>query len=263
MIHGMSVAGRLLNKPEYIASASRATLFIKEHCWRDNRLLASYKNGKAKLNAYVDDYAFLIYGLLELLQCQWDNTLYEWMLELADKLLADFEDTEYGGFYFTSHDHESLIQRPKSFSDDAIPSGNAIAAYALNRLGYLSGEQRYIDAAENCLKSAWNSINHSPVSHCALLTALNEYLSPPDILIIRSHSTDQDDWASITQQYYLPFTLVYDIPADQILHTSLSSKIASDRNIAYPCSGTQCHNAITEPPELENYLRNNSYRVLE
>ncbi|MCW8942728.1 MAG: thioredoxin domain-containing protein, partial [Gammaproteobacteria bacterium] len=69
MIHGMSIAGRLLDKPEYIASAYRAAHFLKEHCWQDNRLLASYKNGKAKLNAYIDDYAFLIYGLLELLQC--------------------------------------------------------------------------------------------------------------------------------------------------------------------------------------------------
>jgi uncharacterized protein YyaL (SSP411 family) len=263
MIHGMSVTGRLLGKPEYVVSASRSAYFLKEHCWRNNRLLASYKNGEAKLNAYIDDYAFLIYGLQELLQCQWDNDLYEWMLQLADKLLSDFEDSEYGGFYFTSHDHESLIQRLKSFSDDAIPSGNAIAVYALNRLGYLSGDQRYIDAAENALRSAWTTIKHNPVSHCALLTALNEYLSPPDILIIRSHATDPGDWSSITQQYYLPFALVYDIPADQTPHTSISNKRAADSNLAYPCSGMQCHNAITGQAELENYLRNNSYRVLE
>jgi uncharacterized protein YyaL (SSP411 family) len=201
--------------------------------------------------------------MLELLQSRWHNELYEWALELADKLLTDFEDTEYGGFYFTSHNHESLIQRLKSFSDDAIPSGNAIAAYSLNRLGYLSGRQQYIDAAENCLKSAWSSINHSPVSHCALLTALSEYLTPPDILIIRSRSTDEINWGAYLQQYYLPFTLVYNIPAEQAPHTTLSSKAASDKNIAYPCSGKQCHNPIENPTELETFLRNNSYRVLE
>lgn len=263
MIHGMSASGRLLNKPEYIESASRAAHFLRQHCWHDGRLLASYKNGKAKLNAYIDDYAFLIYGLLELLQSKWDNTLYQWMLKLADKLLSDFEDTEYGGFYFTSHDHEPLIQRLKSFSDDAIPSGNAIAVYALNRLGYLAGEQRYLDAAENCLKSAWTSINHSPVSHCALLTALNEYLSPPDIVIIRNHTSKQDDWTSKTRQYFLPFTLIYNIPAEETLHISLSSKTASSSNIAYPCSGMRCHEPIIDLAELESYLRNNSYRILE
>ena len=263
MIHGMSMAGRLLDKPEYTQSAYRAAHFLRQHCWQDSRLLASCKNGEARLNAYLDDYAFLLYGLLELLQSKWDNTLYEWTLQLADKLLSDFEDTEYGGFYFTSHDHESLIQRLKSFSDDAIPSGNAIAAYALNRLGYLAGEQSYIDAAENCLKSSCTSINHNPVSHCALLSALNEYLSPPETLIIRNHSTEQDDWASEAQKYYLPFSLVFNIPAHEIPHTSLSSKAATDANIAYPCSGTHCHEPITSLSELENHLRNNSYRILE
>jgi uncharacterized protein YyaL (SSP411 family) len=263
MIHGMSVAGRLLEKVDYIESASRAAHFLKAHCWQNNHLFANYKDGRATLNAYIDDYAFLIYGLLELLQSQWDNELYEWMLELADKLLADFEDTDYGGFYFTSNDHETLIQRLKSFSDDAIPSGNAIAAYALNRLGYLSGQQKYIDAAENCLRSAWSSIDHSPVSHCALLTVLSEYLTPPDILIIRSRPSDGKDWALTTQKYYLPFTLVYNIPADQTPHDSLSSKTASDGSIAYPCSGKQCHTPIKNESSLEAYLRNNSYRVLE
>ena len=258
MIHGMSVAGRLLNKPEYIISASDAAYFIKNHCWQDNHLFANYKDGKATLNAYIDDYAFLIHGLLELLQSQWDNELYSWMLELADKLLADFEDTNYGGFYFTSHHHESLIQRLKSFSDDAIPSGNAIAAYTLNRLGYLSGQQKYIDAAENCLKSAWSSIQHSPVSHCALLTALGEYLTPPDILIIRSQQTDEEKWSSLTRQYYLPFTLVYNIPADQTPHASLSARAAAGRSLAYPCSGMSCYKPIESLPELQTYLLNNS-----
>ncbi len=196
--------------------------------------------------------------MLELLQSQWDNELYSWALELADKLLTDFEDTNYGGFYFTSHHHESLIQRLKSFSDDAIPSGNAIAAYTLNRLGYLSGQQKYIDAAENCLKSAWSSIQHSPVSHCALLTALSEYLTPPDILIIRSQQTDEEKWSSLTRQYYLPFTLVYNIPADQTPHASLSARVAAGKSLAYPCSGMSCQKPIESLPELQTYLLNNS-----
>ena len=267
MIHGMAVTGRLLEKPEYIDSAARAAYFLKNHCWKNNQLFASLKDGKSKLNAYIDDYAFLIYGLLELLQSRWDNELYSWTLELADQLLTDFEDTEYGGFYFTSHQHENLIQRLKSFSDDAIPSGNAIAALALNRLGYLSADQRYINAAENCLKSAWSSINHAPISHCALLNALNEYLAPPNILIMRTHAddlgNDKKNWLSITQQYYLPFTLVYNIPAEQTLHFSLNEKKAGYTSLAYPCSGMLCHKPIKTEAELESYLRNNSYRLLE
>jgi len=201
MIHGMATAGRLLQQPEYTASASKAAYFLKNHCWLDGQLYANSKDGKTTLNAYLDDYAFLIYGLLELLQSKWDNELYRWTLELADKLIADFEDADYGGFFFTSHNHESLIQRLKSFSDDAIPSGNAIAALALNRLGYLTGKQDYIDAAERCLKSAWLSINNHPISHCAFLNALNEYLTPANILIIRSQENTQENWETSSQQY--------------------------------------------------------------
>ncbi|NOQ89266.1 MAG: DUF255 domain-containing protein [Gammaproteobacteria bacterium] len=256
MIHGMSIAGRLLENTDYIESASRAAYFIKNHCWQDGQLFASYKDGKATLNAYIDDYAFLIHGLLELLQSQWDNELYTWALELADRLLADFEDSNYGGFYFTSHHHESLIQRLKSFGDDAIPSGNAIAAYALNRLGYLSGQQQYIDAASRCLKSAWSSINQNPLSHCALLNALREQLTPPDILIIRGQAADEEKWTSLTRQYYLPFTLVYNIPAEQVPHATLSAKVTADTSIAYPCSGTSCYEPIKNLPELQTYLQN-------
>ena len=272
MIHGMAITGRLLNKPDYIESASKAAYFLKNQCWKNGQLFASTKDGKVSLKAYLDDYAFLIYGLLELLQSHWDNTLYQWTLELADTLLAEFEDTEYGGFYFTSHNHEDLIQRLKTFSDDAIPAGNAIAALSLNRLGYLAGRQHYIDAAERCLQSAWRSINNAPISHCALLNALNEYLTPPDILIIRSHKTtdsgaknkeDETSWNALIRQHHLPTTLIYDIPASEKPHSTLAEKIAGDTNRAYPCTGMQCQNSIENTADLEKYLRNNSYRVLE
>ncbi len=271
MIHGMAVTGRLLGQPQYTESAKRAAYFLKNDCWKNNRLFASVKDGSASLNAYVDDYAFLIYGLLELLQSQWDNELYNWTLQLADQLLSDFEDTNYGGFYFTSHQHEDLIQRLKSFSDDAIPAGNAIAALTLNRLGYLSGKPRYIDAAKNCLKSAYTSITQAPLSHCALLNALREHLTPPKILIIRSPAVEhinnqinsEKNWQQVTQQYYLPDTLIYTIPNDQTPHSSLAEKIPGENNtaIAYPCEGFKCQKPIKTLSKLHTYLENNSYRV--
>ncbi len=264
MIHGMAISGRLLEIPACTESAMRAAYYLKNNCWKDNQLFASVKDGKATLNAYLDDYAFLLYGLLELLQNQWDNELYNWTLQLADKLLSDFEDTNYGGFYFTSHQHEELIQRLKSFSDDAIPAGNAIAALALNRLGYLSGKPHYIDAAKNCLKSAWTSINQAPISHCALLNALSEYLTPPNILIIRSPAIsttnnpvdNEKNWQQLTQQYYLPDTLVYTIPNDQTLQQTLTGKDPGENNthIAYPCNGFLCHTPIKNLSELKTYL---------
>ena len=263
MIHGMSRVGRLLQQPHYIESALSAARFIKDQCWTGDQLYASYKDGQASLSAYLDDYAFLIYGLLELLQGKWDNDLYDWSLQLADKMLEEFEDADYGGFFFTGHHHESLIQRVKSFSDDAIPSGNAIAVYALNRLGHLSANTHYIDAAERCLKSAWTSIEHAPLANCALLTALNEFLNPPDTLIIRHQPQNIDDWPARASQHNLPFTQVFSIAADTEIHQTLSDKTAGNSNQAYLCSGTTCYEPMKTTEELESYLRNNSYRVLE
>ena len=151
----------------------------------------------------------------------------------------------------------------KNFSDDAIPAGNAIAALALNRLGYLSANQRYIEAAGNCLKSAWQLMQQAPISHCALLSALNEYLRPPNILIMRTHNDDIKNWQSITQQFHLPFTLVYNIPAQQPLHSSLNNKTAGSTSLAYPCSGMTCYEPFKTEAELQAYMRNNSYRALE
>ncbi|HEB82936.1 MAG TPA: thioredoxin domain-containing protein [Gammaproteobacteria bacterium] len=262
MIHGMATAGRLLGRTDYTQSAIQATDFIRTHLWRNGRLLATYNKGRASLNAYLDDYAFLIHGLLELLQNQWDNGLYEWTLQLADALLEEFEDHKYGGFFFTGRNHEKLIQQIKGFSDDAIPSGNAIAAISLGRLGYLSGRPAYLKAAERCLQSAWSAINQAPISHCAMLNALREQLTPHDLLIIRKQNCDSRDWPA-ADSVYLPFASVYTINAQQPLHSTLREKAVSDNTIAYLCNGMQCSEPLINPAELESYLSNNSYRILE
>ena len=90
-----------------------------------------------------------------------------------------------GGFFFTADDHEALISRPKSFSDDAIPAGNAIAARGLLRLGYLLGEPRYLQAAERTLRAAWPAVQKYPEAHASMLFALEDYLRPPQIVILR------------------------------------------------------------------------------
>ena len=263
MIHGMAIAGRIFDNADYIASASRAAHFIKNTCWKDEQLFVGTKDGVTALPAYLDDYAFLINALLELLQSKWDDGLYQWTLELAEKLLSDFEDGEYGGFYFTSHSHEDLIQRLKSFSDDAIPSGNAIACSALNKLGYLSGRQHYIDSAQRCLRSGWSSMNNAPISHCAMLTSLSEYLTPPALLIIRSQQEDAADWIKLERAYYLPATMIFTIPEGSPLHDTLSEKKAGKSSLAYPCDGLQCQNPINNTVDFEQYLRNNTYRAME
>ena len=138
-----------------VDAAATAVDFVSETLLVDGRLLASFKDGEARFPAYLDDHAFLLDALLELLQARWSTEHLEFAITLADTLLEHFEDTENGGFYFTANDSEELIHRPKPLADESVPSGNGIAAFGLQRLGFLLGETRYLDAAERTLCAAW------------------------------------------------------------------------------------------------------------
>ena len=155
MIKGMAYAGLQFGRQDLITSAEHAVDFIHNTLLRDGRLLASYKDGQAKYNGYLDDYAFLIDALLTLLQARWRDSDLHLASTLADALLEHFEDEGQGGFYFTADDHEQLIQRPKPFMDESMPSGNGVAASALLRLGHLTGDLHYLDAADKVLRAGW------------------------------------------------------------------------------------------------------------
>ena len=247
MIKGMARAGRIFDQSKWIDSAEKALDYLYSRHWVDGRLLATSKDGKAHLNAYLDDYAYLIDALLELLQCRWRNQDLNFACELADVLLNHFEDKTNGGFYFTADDHEQLIQRIKPLSDDAIPSGNGIAAYALNRLGFLLGETRYIDAAERALKASWGAISHMPYAHPGLLIALQESLDLPETLVIRADPDSLHEWHSHAHNKYHPWRQVFAISSHtENLSASLSQKNFPGKNIAYRCQGLRC-----DPPILQ------------
>jgi hypothetical protein len=245
MIRGMAYAGRQLDKPAYTESAARAADFVHSNLWQNNRLLATAKDGHAHLNAYLDDYAFMISGLLELLQSRWNSKWLLWARQLADVLIEQFEDKTSGGFFFTSHDHERLIQRSKSYSDDATPSGNGIAAESLLLLGHLLAEPGYISAAESCLKAAWSSVNQSAISHCSLLEALDAHLNPPQIVILRGSAEQLASWLQPAIGKFMPHTHLFAIPADSELPPSLAEKSTSNTTVAYVCEGMQCYPPIS------------------
>ena len=143
-------------------SARRALDFLRAVLWRDARLLATFKDGRAHLNAYLDDHAFLLAALLESMQADFRRADLDFAVALADVLLTQFEDRERGGFFFTSHDHEQLILRPKPAFDNATPSGNGVAALALQRLGHLVGEPRYLEAAERTMRLFYPQLIRHP-----------------------------------------------------------------------------------------------------
>ncbi|MGD1990402.1 MAG: thioredoxin domain-containing protein [Chromatiales bacterium] len=244
MIRGMARAGRVLGEPAWIDSAEKSLDFIRSTLWSDDRLLATFKDGKAHLNAYLDDYAYLIDAILELLQARWSDEALAFAIELAERLLEHFEDERYGGFYFTSDDHEQLIQRPKPMSDEAMPSGNGIAAFALQRLGYLLGDLNYLDAAGKTLRAAWKRMESLPHAHGALLIALMEQLEPPEILIARGDDAELAAWRDDMARSYRPGMLFYAVPSDAGLHETVAAKAPQEHAVVYRCSGMTC-----SPPE--------------
>lgn len=240
MIKGMARAGRMLDEPAWIASAQRAVDFIHAEMWQNGRLLATCKDGKAHLNAYLDDYAFMLDALLELLQAQFRLADLEFARALADVLLEQFEDSQSGGFFFTSHDHEQLIHRPKPGHDNAMPSGNGIAAFALQRLGYLLGEVRHLDAAERTLALYYPALARQPAGYTSLLMTLQEHLTPPQIIILRSAPGQSDVWRRQLFRHYAPDKLVLALEGELAgLPEALAKPLSQGVN-AWICQGTQC-----------------------
>src|SRR6185437_1043523 len=240
MIRGMAIAARALDRPDLAASATKALDFIRATLWRDGRLLATYKDGRAHLNAYLDDYVYLADAVLELQQVRFRSDELDFARELLDVVLQHFEDPD-GGFFFTSDDHETLMHRSKSFSDDATPAGNGIAAFVLQRMGHLLGDTRYLAAAEKTLRAAWAVVEKYPHAHTSLLTALEELLNPPEILILRGESATIDSWRRELTKLYAPRRMVLAVAANaRNLPPALADKPARDAPVAYVCKGSVC-----------------------
>jgi hypothetical protein len=241
-IRGLAIAGRALGRPELTAAAAQAADFVHGTLMHGGRLLASYKDGRPRFAAYLDDHAFLLDALLELLQSAWRSTHLDFAVELAELLLQHFPDEGNGGFYFTADDHETLIDRPKPLADEAVPSGNGIAAFALQRIGFLLGESRYLKAAEKALQNAWHAMREYPHGHVSLITALEEYLQHPEMIIIRGEPAEIARWRDAATGLYAPRRLVFAIDSATV---DLPGALAARRplagqTLAYRCVGNRC-----------------------
>jgi uncharacterized protein YyaL (SSP411 family) len=241
MIGGMAVAARVLGREDICESAARAMDFVRTRLWHEGRLLATIAHGRGRYAAYLDDYAFLLDGCLELLQVRWDTELLDFATHLADVLLDRFEDGAAGGFFFTADDHEDLIERPRPLADEATPSGNGVAARALNRLGHLLAEPRYLGSAERALKAAWPALEKAAWAHCTLLDALEENLAPPEIVLLRGEGAALEEWRRAASLVYAPRRLVFAIPAAELgLPAAIAAKNTGDGQRGWICRGSTC-----------------------
>ncbi|MFZ3322986.1 MAG: thioredoxin domain-containing protein [Usitatibacter sp.] len=254
MIRGMAHAARVFGRKDWLDSARASLAFVRRDLWKDGRLLATAKDGHAHLAAYLDDHAYLLAALLEMLEADFDAADLAWAGDIGRLLMDEFRDPVEGGFFFTSHDHESLIHRPKPGPDNATPSGNAVAAWALNRLAFLTGEMRFSGAAEATLALFWREIERQPMAFGTMLCALEELLEPPRTVILSGPKESMAPWRQGLEGDYLPTTMVLAVGRDSAGLPAPLAKPASSETVAWLCKGVACLPPIADPARLREEL---------
>ncbi len=261
MMRSFAEASRAFERKDYLDIATRNANFLLTHLRRGGRLLRTYKDNEGKLNGYLEDYAYVIDALLALYEASFDLRWFEEARELTGTMIEQFWDTEAGGFFFTSADHEALITRTKDFYDNATPSGNSVAASALLRLTLLTGEDRYRRMAEMILRLMKPAMMRAPSAFGYLLSALDLSLGSPYEIAVIGAPEAKDTRAMIKTIFsrYLPNKVVANAPeADS--KASHTIKLLEGRGkvdaaaTVYVCRAFYCEAPVTVPAELAEAL---------
>ncbi|MFV2066161.1 MAG: thioredoxin domain-containing protein, partial [Pirellulales bacterium] len=216
MIDAMARAATTFDEPRYLNAARRAAHFLLENLRDDRgRLLHVWRRGRSSVPALLDDYCCLIEGLVSLYQADFDEGLLDEASRLADDVLEHFPDPEAQGFFTTAKDHPRLITRPKEIVDSSVPSGNAMAATALLRLGRLCGVTRYTEAAEGVIAGAREQLEQFPTAMAQMLLAVDALAGPAPQIVVVGDWQDRAVASLLTalEQHFLPRKLVAVRPA--------------------------------------------------
>ena len=265
MIDAVAKAGAVLGESRYLEAAQRAADFVLQELRRDEgRLLHTWRHGVAKLDAYLDDYACLADGLISLYEATSTGRYLDEAVALIDIVLEKFPDEKAGGFYFTADDHEQLILRNKDLQDNAVPSGNAMAATALMRLSLVTGKQRYRDAAEQAIQATLALVQRYPSAAGQMLQAVDMLAGPSYemVLVADAESAEGRQANSLLQQRYLPNKVLITTSADgpaapQAVADLLAGKeMLGDSPTLYICEGFTCQAPAQGIEEIEHALDN-------
>jgi len=253
-IAALAEAGAVLGRPDYLEAAERCADFaLGSMRDAEGRLLRTYKDGEARLNAYLEDHAYLTEALLVLYEAGFDPARYEAARELAEATIERFGDPERGGFFSTSSDHEELIARRKEVGDHPIPSGNSAAASALLRLAALNGERRYREQAEGVIALFARPALQHPDSFAHLLGAIDFALAP--VREVALVGEDVAPLAAAVLTAHRPHLVLAAGPAGSTVPPLLEGRGEVDgRPAAYVCRGFACQAPVASAAELERQL---------
>ena len=252
MLASFAEAGVVLDRPDYLDIARKNARFILSKLQRDGFLLRTYKDGVAKFNAYLEDYAFLIEGLTTLFETSGEIEWLNAALSLTDRMVEEFWDEDNAGFFFTGTSHEKLIVRSKDYFDNATPSGNSVAASVLLRLGILTDSEHFRNLAVSVFREVADSIRKYPSGFGYALSGLDFLLSTPkEVAIIAAEQSSLKTFVRAAWERYLP---------NQVVASALSGDSAAigsvvllqNRNLvqgktaAYVCQNYTCKEPVTE-----------------
>jgi uncharacterized protein YyaL (SSP411 family) len=252
MISALAEAGAALERPEYVeAAAGCADFLLSSMRDGEGRLLRTYRDGEAKLNAYLEDHAFLLEALITLYEASFDPRWYSEARALADTMVERFADDENGGFFETSVDHEQLLARRKDLEDHPIPSANASAAYGLLRLAALTGEAQYEERAVGVLRLLHELAAKHPNAFGHLLQALDFHLaSVQEVALVGDDTTAL---ARVVRGRFRPHLVLAGGAADGVPLLQDRTPV-NGRPAAYVCEHFACKAPVTQPEELERLL---------
>ncbi|MEO8357565.1 MAG: thioredoxin domain-containing protein, partial [Chloroflexota bacterium] len=258
VLAALAEAGRFLKRQDYLDAAIRNARFLMDNLYVNDRLLRSWRDGQAKHNAYLEDYAALILAHLTLYQSDPNPDWYASAARLADELIAHFADPD-GGFFDTRDDHEALLVRPKDLQDNATPSGSSLACDALLKLAAFTGDGKYRDSAEKALGLVVDFATRYPTSFARWLSAADFALGNVK-QVAAVYEVDGEATQKLLQVIRSTYRPNMVIAASVYPPPSNAPELLRDRPLkngaatVYVCEGFVCKNPVTSIPELEKLL---------
>jgi uncharacterized protein YyaL (SSP411 family) len=264
MIAAFARAGRVLKNEKYTQAAVDAAGFIKKKLWYDDdRLLHRYRDEEAAIIGNLDDYAFLVWGLIELYETVFNAEYLKSAVELTDKIIELFYDEKRGILYFTPEDSEEQITRSSILYDGAIPSGNSVVFNNLIRLNLLTGNERWMNYAENIANHTFSSVKENPSAYSMFLSGLLMLMKGTLEIVIAGNLSNSDTREMLNAVYelYLPNAAIVYNPVDDdfpliysIAPFIESNGLIDGKSCAYVCRDFKCSSPATDKEKMIELL---------
>ncbi|MGI9553721.1 MAG: thioredoxin domain-containing protein, partial [Thermodesulfobacteriota bacterium] len=263
MIAALAKGGRVFGNEAYTDAAARSVDFINKNLYSDSRLLHRYRGGESGILANIDDYAFLIWGLIELYESTFDLNYLNQAIEYTGQMVTLFWDKDNLGFYFTPNDGEKLLVRQKEIYDGAVPSGNSVAMYDLIKLSRLTSNLEFENLSSELSAAFSSSLNKAPISHTMFMVAL-DFAVGPSYEIVISGDKNSDDTKTMIEKLrdnYIPNKVVVlkdknSVELEKIAPYTKAQGEINSKATAYVCENFVCKLPTNDPDKMLELIKN-------